>query len=73
MMGMMLVWPILLVLLIGGFVAAIVWASRAASSSGSSGSMSSLARETPLDVLKRRYANGEITKDQFEEMRRTVG
>ena len=29
--------------------------------------------ETPLDVLKRRFATGEINKEQFEEMRRTLG
>ncbi len=28
--------------------------------------------ETPLDVLKKRYANGEITKEQFEEMKRDL-
>jgi putative membrane protein len=26
-------------------------------------------RETPLDILKRRYAAGEITKDQYDRMR----
>lgn len=25
--------------------------------------------ETPLEILKRRFALGEITKDQYEEMR----
>jgi len=28
--------------------------------------------ETPLDILKRRYANGEITKDEFEQMKKDV-
>lgn len=30
------------------------------------------APEAPLDILKRRYAAGEITRDQFEQMRRDI-
>jgi uncharacterized membrane protein len=26
-----------------------------------------------LEILRRRFAAGEITKDQFEEMKRTLG
>lgn len=29
--------------------------------------------QAPLDILKTRYAKGEITKEQFEEMRRDLG
>jgi putative membrane protein len=28
--------------------------------------------ETPLEILRRRYAAGELTKEQFDEMKRTV-
>ena len=28
--------------------------------------------EAPLDILRRRYAAGDITKEQFEEMKRNV-
>jgi putative membrane protein len=28
--------------------------------------------ETPLQVLRRRYASGEITKEQFDDMKRNV-
>lgn len=29
-------------------------------------------RESPREILDRRYASGEITKEQYEEMRRTL-
>ena len=28
--------------------------------------------ETPLEILRRRYAAGELTKQQFEEMKQNV-
>ena len=28
--------------------------------------------ETALDILKKRYANGEITKEQFEQMKKDI-
>jgi len=29
-------------------------------------------RETPLDILKKRYARGEITETEYEEMRKKL-
>ena len=29
-------------------------------------------RHTPLDILKRRYAAGEITREQYEQMRKDI-
>jgi len=31
------------------------------------------SHDNALEILRRRYASGDITKDQFEEMKRTLG
>ncbi|MEN6472456.1 MAG: SHOCT domain-containing protein [Syntrophaceae bacterium] len=29
--------------------------------------------ETPIEILKKRYASGEIAKEQFEQMKKDLG
>jgi len=29
-------------------------------------------RETPMEILKRRYAKGEITKEEFDELKKDI-
>jgi putative membrane protein len=33
---------------------------------------SSNSSDSPLDIIKRRYANGEISKDEYEEMKKNL-
>ena len=40
--------------------------------SSKTGGFGQTPNETPLDVLKKRYAQGEITKEQFEEMKKDL-
>lgn len=37
------------------------------------GGRSKTTEETPLDILKRRYAKGEISKEDFEKMKEDLG
>lgn len=56
-MFMVLFW----VLIIFGVVYIVQAILRRAGQSG--------AEETPLDILKRRYAKGEITKEEFDRIK----
>ncbi len=59
--GFMMILPLLLVIILLYFFM-----------KGRSGKESETPRaDTPLEILKKRYAQGEITKEQFEEMKKT--
>ncbi|GAB4390547.1 MAG: hypothetical protein Kow0025_23300 [Thermodesulfovibrionales bacterium] len=49
-------------------VALLLWALVRSGSPDKGG----LPAETALDILKRRYASGEISREEFEEKRRRV-
>ncbi len=59
---MLLFWGLVIV----GIVALVRWIG-AQGALGPRGS-----GETPLEILKRRYASGEITKEQYESMKRDI-
>jgi putative membrane protein len=65
MMPMMFIWPILWIAVIG----LIVWAMIAAT-----GKKRPIWRseESALEILKRSYARGEITKDEFESKKKDL-
>lgn len=55
------------VLIIGGAIWLVVTLAR-----GSQGA-ATIAGQTPFAILQARYAKGEITKEQFDQMRRDLG
>lgn len=72
-MGLMMFFGLLVLI---GVVLLIVWLARAAGSngggSGGGGHYRSGVHEA-CDIARLRYARGEITREQFEEICRTVG
>jgi putative membrane protein len=72
--GMMLGGGLLMLLLLVGAILVIYFVVRALAHAGSShpgtpsaGPVGSAGR--PLEILKERYARGEITKEQYDQMR----
>jgi putative membrane protein len=59
----LLVW----VALLGGIAAIMVWATRQYATRAGSG-----RSEDALEILRRRYAQGEITREQFEQMKKDL-
>lgn len=58
--GMHIIWWLI-------WIAIIVWFLFLPS-----GRRSIRRKDTPLEILQRRYAKGEITKEEYEERRKTL-
>ena len=59
---MLLFWALIIL----GIVALVTWVGRQGRPQGA-------AQESPLDILKKRYAKGEISKDDYESMKKELG
>ena len=55
-----------MVLFWGGIVAFAIWAV------GRLGGGARRNEDSPLEIARRRYARGEITRDEFEQLRRDL-
>jgi len=53
------------------FIVAVIWIIRSAASSGSSNPPPA-TRESALEILKARYARGEITAEEYKRMRQEI-
>ncbi len=68
----MVLGPVWMILVLAAVIAGVVLLLRWLSPTGQSETGGSV-RETPLDILRERFARGEIDKQEFEERRRTLG
>ncbi len=66
-MGWMLMTLVFWILLIAGVVLLVLWIVGK-----SSRGVRSAPEESALDILKKRYARGEITREQYEEMKSDI-
>ncbi len=68
----MVLGPVWMILVLAAVIAGVVLLLRWLAPPGQSGT-DTAATKTPLDVLRERFARGEIDKEEFEERRRTLG
>lgn len=70
--GWMFVWPLMMILFVAAIAVTVVlllrWLGR-----GQASSPGSRDRSSPVEILKDRFARGEIDKEEFEERRRVLG
>jgi putative membrane protein len=66
-MGIWMVFNIILgILVIAGIVLLVIWVGQKAVGAGSR------TEESGLEILKKRYARGEISKAEYEEKKRDL-
>ena len=70
----MLFGSFMMIVFIGGIIVLVVLAARWLGGLGhGGGTPPAPSAKTPLDILKERYARGEIDRQEFEERRRVLG
>jgi putative membrane protein len=66
--GMMALGIICMLVFWGAIIALIIWGVRRLSRH----EINKMNTAAPLDIVKERYAKGEITKEQFEQMKKDL-
>ena len=71
-MGWWMVWGSLMMIVFwGGIIALAVWGVQSLTRR-EQGAPPQAGREHPLEIAKQRYARGEITREEFEQMKRDL-
>ena len=69
----MFLGPLWMIVVIAAIVAGVVLLVRWLGGAGPAAGHGHPPARTPLDILKERFARGEIDKDEFEERKRLLG
>ncbi len=69
--GWMVLAVVLMIAFWGGIIALIVWAVTRFTRRESTGNQG-IGGRNALDIAKERYARGEITKEQFDQIKRDL-
>ena len=70
--GWMLLMMALMVLFWGAIIAGIVWLIRGATQGASAPPASGVMRESPLEILERRFAEGDIPPEDYQARRQVL-
>jgi putative membrane protein len=68
--GFMILWWVIIIVGIVGIVALVRWISNSAGSGKGGGGRSD--SRTPVDMLKERYALGEIDEQEYQKIKREL-
>jgi putative membrane protein len=64
---------ILMALVCVGIIALVVWGiTRLVRHGGCCSTVTTSTKQTPIDIARERYAKGEITKEQFEQIKKDL-
>ena len=64
-----LIWLVFVVLFWGGLIALLIWAVRSTTAPRRHPYQPDMTRESAMDMLRRRLAEGEITPEEFERIK----
>ena len=67
-MGWWMLWGGLMMLLFwGGLIVLVVWLAQSVAGAGKSAGTPAV--DSPLEIAKQRYARGELTRDEFAQIK----
>ena len=72
-MGWWMVWGgLMMVLFWGGIIALIVWTVQSLTRREDGQGQPGAPRRRPLDIASERYARGDISREEFEQIKRDL-